>query len=946
MNKEADIQGLAINLIDWYWASGCKRQGIYELPASSWLSQLYTLMKDAKSVREALAEERPAMAIWGPSQTGKSTLISAYIDGHGAIAADDESSAGTGTGLHWAGGNPFYFMAPLVDDVEKLPWYLPRKVLNPYNKGMDGSSCLSRFVPGSLDGAPGTLKVRRPNYPVELKMVSPAELWHALARGYSTECYGPNKGDTTKWDLDKFKKKLHAFKTLNPARKAEMDREAYEAVHDFCEVLIDLAESDDPMFRQLGLNTSELASTLRALLQEPALLQSRDSALEFAAQILWDGYKPLTDYYRTMADTYLACMGKNGIWAGKRIYCSLEAAALFLNMGACNISYAPMPDNARAPEAILKTLIGKLGWREDDADIIIACEDGMPARLAETPEQFCIHQGLVWELVIPINLANLQDHPIPDAPQRPNALKEYLKDADILDFPGVGNETKSMETRIILDEAEIRDIRSRAAKPDATGAEKERAKRCFTPQLFFKEILKRGKTASIVSTYAKRLNIDAFSIFQGIRGYRCPNADQLINGVKAWWKHATPEYFRNPKGPSPLPLNLTLTWWATQLNKAVNPNDSNIYGVIEDIVSNLGPIRDPGTCTTFAIHNHKSPDRDFAVITYDFNPGSERYNNLMKETAFARQFANPVSRKSFDQMITDKDTGGAEYFFTEIRRQVLQARANEKTNRILRLKNRCHELASSAKTLFKQYEIYPNPKPTDTRREHLKAFLARLDAIVEDAKAKANDKPTMPEINLALRNLLNVDFETLSSVPQARARINADHLSGQFECWITAQCARCGEKGAGLHPTDPDWRVLGIDSTESLRVVLKALSKSFTDKEVNAAVTWLARLVDYNEAANADTVDLRRPLAIRMGNLLSCGDRGMHTTLKPDDVLDPATMPDADLAAYLYFVEPALQNMHSLADKTIVEMKRPDQPGDDELVALCAHHDINPLKDS
>lgn len=946
MNKEADIQGLAVNLIDWYWASGCKRQGIYELPASSWLSQLYTLMKDGKSVREALTQERPAMAIWGPSQTGKSTLISAYIDGHGALPADDESTAGSGTGLHWEGGNPFYFMAPLVTDVEKLPWYLPRKVLNPYNKGMDGSSCLSRFVPGSLDGTPGTLKVRRPKYPVELKMVSPAELWHALARGYSTECYGPNKGGTTQWDLDKFKKKLHAFKTLNAARKGGMDREAYEAVHDFCEVITDLAESDDPMFRGLGLNTGELASVLRSLLEEPALLQSRDAALEFAAQILWDGYKPISDYYRTMADTYLACMGKNGIWAGKNLYCSLEAAALFLNMGACNISFAPMPDNARAPEAILKTLISKLGWREEEGDIIIACEDGMPARLAETPEQFCIHQGLVWELVIPINIANLQDHPIPDAPQRPNALKEYLKDADILDFPGVGNETKSMETRIILDEAEMWDIRARATKPDATGAEKERAKRCFTPQLFFKEILKRGKTASIVSTYAKRLNIDAFSIFQGIRGYRCPNADQLINGVKAWWKHATPDYFKNPKGPSPLPLNLTLTWWATQLNKAVNPNDSNIYGVIEDIVSNLGPIRDPGTCTTFAIHNHKSPDRDFAVISYDFEPGSERYTNLMKETAFARQFANPVSRKSFDQMILDKDTGGAEYFFTEIHRQVLQARSDDKTNRILRLKARSRELAAEAETLFKQYEIYPNPKPRDTRREHLEAFLARLNPIVEDARAKAKNKPTMPEINLALRNLLNVDFESLSSIPQTRARINTDHLKDQFQRWVTAQCARCGENGIGTHSSDPDWRVLGIDGEETMRESLNALVQSILQEEMDAAAAWLGRLVDYNEAANADTVDLRRPLAIRMANLISCDKRGAHTTLNPDDALDPASAPDADTSAYLYFVEPAIQRMRFLAGRNIIPIKRPDQPGDAELVALCGRHDIKPIKAS
>ncbi len=935
MNNAEDIQGLARDLTDWYWALGRKREGVYELPASGWVNQLYTLLKESQAVDEALSQPRPAMAIWGPSQTGKSTLISAYIDGHAALT-DDEGKAGVGTGLHWEGGNPFYFMAPLVSDVNTLPWYLPRKVLNPYNKGMDGSSCLSRFVPGTLDGAKGTMKVLHPQYPVEMKMVTPRDLWHALARGYSTECYGPRKGDTTKWDLDLFRRQYKAFARTHPAPKGALDRDAYETMHDFCEVISDLAESDDPMFRGLGLDTSALESELRALLEESAFLASRDAALAFAAEILWDGYEPLTNLYRTMADTYLRLLGKGGLWTGKKVYCSLEATALFLNMGACNISFTPMPDNPRAPEAILKTLIGKLGWREENGAVFIACEDSMPARLASTPEDFSIFQGLVWELVIPINVANLSDHPFPEAPERPNAFKDYLMDADILDFPGVGNETKSLETRIIMDADLMREIKSRANKADATGADKERATRCFTPQLFFKEILKRGKTASIVSTYAKRLNMDAFSIFQGLRGYKCPNADQLINGVKAWWRHATPEYFRNPRGPSPLPLNLTLTWWATQLNKAVNPNDSNIYGVIEDVVSNLGQIRNPETCTTFAIHNHKSPDRDFAEVKQDFAPGSVRYNNLMKETAFARQFASPVSRKSFDCMVTDKATGGAEYFFVEARRSILAVRGKDATNRIVRLKTRQRELAAGAAALFKQYEIFPNPKPRDKRREVLEAFLAKLDAKVADASPAE-----MRAINHAVRHLLNVDYESLMPVPPSRARANGDHLAGQFQQWVTSQCARCTAEGRGAKASDPDWRALGIENPEAMREILASLVKSIAP-DTDAAVTWLGALAEYHGGRGEDT-DLRRPLAMKMANLVCYGRAGAHIVAKPDEAPDERKV-DPEKAAYTYFLEPALLRMKALAAREIVPIKRPDQPGDNELVKLCDAYGINPLK--
>jgi hypothetical protein len=935
MNNAEDIQGLARDLTDWYWALGRKRQGVYELPAPGWVNQLYSLLKESQAVDEALSQPRPAMAIWGPSQTGKSTLISAYIDGHAALT-DDEAKAGVGTGLHWEGGNPFYFMAPLVSDVNSLPWYLPRKVLNPYNKGMDGSSCLSRFVPGTLDGAAGTMKVLHPQYPVEMKMVTPRDLWHALARGYSTECYGPRKGDTTKWDLDLFRRQYKAFVRTHPAPKGALDRDAYETMHDFCEVISDLAESDDPMFRGLGLDSSALESELRALLEESAFLASREAALDFAAQILWDGYEPLSNLYRTMADTYLRHLGKDGIWTGKKVYCSLEATALFLNMGACNISFAPMPDNPRAPEAILKTLIGKLGWREENGAVFIACEDSMPARLAATPEDFCIFQGLVWELVIPINVANLSARPFPEAPERPNAFKDYLMDADILDFPGVGNETKSLETRIIMDADLMREIKSRAGRADATGADKERAMRCFTAQLFFKEILKRGKTASIVSTYAKRLNMDAFSIFQGLRGYKCPNADQLINGVKAWWRHATPEYFRNPRGPSPLPLNLTLTWWATQLNKAVNPNDSNIYGVIEDVVSNLGQIRNPETCTTFAIHNHKSPDRDFAEVKQDFAPGSVRYNNLMKETAFARQFANPVSRKSFDEMVSDKATGGAEYFFVEARKSILAVRGKDATNRIVRLKARQSELAAGAAALFKQYEIFPNPKPRDKRREVLEAFLAKLDAKVAEASPAE-----MRAVNHAARHLLNVDYESLMPVPPSRARANGDHLAGQFQQWVTSQCARCTAEGRGAKALDPDWRVLGIENPEAMREVLASLVKSIAP-DTDAAVTWLGALAEYHAGRGEDT-DLRRPLAMKMANLVCYGKTGAHTVAKPDEAPDERKV-DPEKAAFTYFLEPALLRMKALAARQIVPIKRPDQPGDGELVKLCGAYGVNPLK--
>ncbi len=937
MMKECDITGLAGGLVDWYWNAGRRRSGGYELSLSGWVNQLYSTASEAAAVEDALRNRRPAMAIWGPSQTGKSTLISAYIDGEADICAD-EAQAGLGTGLHWPGGEGFYFMAPMVEKPEDLPHFLTRKVLNPYNKGMDGSSCLSRFMPGTIDGAEGTFKVVHPAHPAQMKMVTPRDLWHALARGYSTECYGPERGDTTKWNLDLLRKKLRQYVQQKPApRGSTPDRAAYEALHDFCGVICELAESDDPTFRGLGADMKELSALLDGMLEEPALLHSRDAVLAFAAQILWDGFDKISGMYRAMTDTYLTLVGKGGQWEGKRVFCSLKATALFLNMGACEISYKPMPDNPLAPEAILKTMISRLGWREKEGDIIIDCVEGMPHSLAQTPEQFCIIQGLVWELVIPINLANLKDRPFSAAPQRPNALKEYLKVADILDFPGVGNEKKSMVQKIILDDALAGSIRVRAASPDATSEDRERVKFCFTAQVFFKEVLKRGKTASIVSTYARRLNMDAFSVFQGIRTTSCPNADQIINGVRAWWRHAMPEYFQNQRGPSPMPLNLALTWWAGKLNMAKNVNDSNIYGVIEEVVASLGPVRAPGTCTTFAIHNHKSPDRDNAVIKEDFSPGSPRYNNLMKESAFARQFANPVSRRSFDEMVQDLDTGGAEYFFTQVRQQILDLRSGGGVDRIARLEARRGEICAQMLTLFRQNEIFPNPKPRDTRREKLEAFLSDLES-----RVAATPASRMQALNLALRNLLNVDFEALEQVPMDRRRIGVEFVQQQYQRWINAQAARCAQDGLPVRRQDPDWRLLGMDGPDRMREVLDALAKSVAP-DMDATTAWLLNLVTHNSRF-ADEVDLRRPLAIKMANLINFGAGGAHTCARPDDLVFADKVPGPDRAHYAYFVEPALGRLRTLARREVIPVKRPDQPGDAELAALCARHGINPLK--
>ena len=108
-------------------------------------------------------------------------------------------------------------------------------------------------------------------------------------------------------------------------------------------------------------------------------------------------------------------------------------------------------------------------------------------RPLDGPEDFGIIQGLVWELVIAVNRDNLAD----------NAFKAFIEKADLLDFPGVERGGKeSPADRIDLDILTEKKQRGEyLTQPNPTGHD---------PLHFFCKLLKRGKTSSIVCTYAQR----------------------------------------------------------------------------------------------------------------------------------------------------------------------------------------------------------------------------------------------------------------------------------------------------------------------------------------------------------------------------------------------------------------------------------------------------------
>ena len=203
--KPAQLEQISQDCVDWFWKFGRQRKGTFEVPIGTWLDAVCRIRDRARTMDRVGQNPKPCMAIWGPSQTGKSTLLSGYLD-----APDDP--LGEHSALKWHDAEPVRF----VIGSDKSDRVL---VLNPFNQGSDASGCVSRFV--LCDSVPD------PAHPVEVLLAGEAQIMHALAVGYESECQEKNsRGEVTYWDGDSLRVLLEKFRAAGPALP-----EAYEKLH-------------------------------------------------------------------------------------------------------------------------------------------------------------------------------------------------------------------------------------------------------------------------------------------------------------------------------------------------------------------------------------------------------------------------------------------------------------------------------------------------------------------------------------------------------------------------------------------------------------------------------------------------------------------------------------------------------------------------------------------
>jgi hypothetical protein len=920
--ETANALKLADELVAWYWEHGIKRPGLYALATNDWLRRLYTCQRRLAQAESAAQDPRQAFALWGPSQSGKSTLLSNFLDQLvWSNLKEGELVNGTLSALYWSGGDPCVFYVSLpMDQLGRA-----RDVIsvNPFTGGRDASAVLTRFVRGSLRPVPGVYHVSEPKHPVEVRLLGEAQVLQALALGYDGECLGaPSQlWQQREWTQTELRNVLDAF-ALNHRvpDKAPVSREAYAVVHDLCEVLEDLVFSGLRRFQRLRTDAREAEEwrgLVHSLLAQPCLVTRPEFAREFVAQVLWDGSAPITRHY-------LELLRKRKVlqehWGNRLVRCSMRVAALLLNMDAYDLierRQQPLPSFRQEVRA---------------DEVLLDCEaSGLPAAPCETVKDFGLLQGLVWEIIMPVNFDNL---PATLTNGQPNTFRGFLEQGDLLDFPGVANDVAGKSTRI----AAWDDI-------SETDAKRLNEEQVFSSYRFFAKILKRGKTASIVNTYAKRYTIDGFTIFLFLDQNPPANADQVLNGIRTWWACMAPDFNPDEARRSPLPLNLALTWWKPLYDTCNNfwRKNEEYYSTKRDIVKKLGRVSDANIVwTTFALNYYNIPrgkPADESVTP------AYLFDNLTKEKELRTQFRTPECVASIRAMLEDRETGGASYLVGQLAAQLRELSSGGRFNR----KQVLHQIrvreTADLDALLRGQHMFPPPEARDIRREQLVQFQKGLREATQ-RKRPGGDveyvrEEQMRHINHALRELLNVNYPDLEILPSSNNDIRPEFIQKQFLVWARKQAGRW-RPSAG--PPDEsnlqaDWNLLGLTSQAVVEAYLSSMVESLAPGQLQEVADWLKRDVrpGNNHPSQAAGDGHRREkhlpfLAVRMSNLL-LGHAQIQGGLLEDDETKPPS--------YRTLVGPFVEEqLPALIDAPVRSKTMVQIPGTRELRDLCSKYGV------
>ena len=795
---------LASDSIQWYWEHGIQRDPFNAL-SSVWLDDLYRVRATAEQILAAVAAVKPCMAVWGPSQSGKSTLLSKYLD----------DAPGGPHPLDWSEDNNPEHRARFsrTADADHDPQVI---CLNPFNQRSDASGCVTRYVLRDESEVPDHA------HPVEIKLSTPMQVMHALAAGYASECRPADAG-TVVWEEGSF---LAEIKKPTKCSEGEgRPREAFECLRDFADILELLIKSNEPRYQSLGRLDRWDSHIRTQLLGQAPMFRSSEEVIGLAETILWNGHEELN---RQFKDLCRKTTELSDIWGRRRIFCSLRTAAMLLDISAYEWFLNPAGEVARRVAEQIRALTYDI----QENRVVIGL--GHPHRLIRLDTDFGLLQGLVRELVVPLRKRAIMT--------RPGTFAEFMRKADLLDFPGVALQSIQHD-RVQINLATL--------KPSEF------------PRLLT-QVLKRGKTSSVVAGYASTLSLDSFSILLRITQYPA-QPRQLISGIEMWWKCFDPHFdpYRTEPGRPPLPLNLVLTFVGQLISDVVASGVGQGLAPVCQRLGQLGIVSNPKLATLLTTNYPQW--QEGMILGTDRKPLADSSKlqkaskDIQEDRDFGKWLENETSRKSFDAMLNDQS--GTDYLFEVAAGQFNRA---AKSALLVKLAN-----DNMGRFLVLLENALPDAMDERTRRNTL---LEEVRRSLGDALNRHDRVTAVPNklqgpadisaaCSLAIRTLMCVDGAKLDPVPlhaKHEGVIFADFVQAQYHRWIDTQ------------GSIPHVDYIGLADPVLRKRFMRYLVEATPIQEVGE---WIRKYLG-DVRQDSDARDARSYVAMRMSNALWQGPAG------------------------------------------------------------------------
>lgn len=772
LGRVAACRRTADSLIAWFWRDGSKRAGRYQLPVR-WLSSVYRHRDVAAAADGSLARRAQTCAVWGPSQSGKSTLLSDFID-----SPDSADSA-----LCWPGGSPFRFRGS--DEYENA--------LNPYNTRGDASSCVTRFTASD--------HVDDPANPVTLTFATRRQMLQALAAGYLLECRLEYPGQARRdWDSAQIRALLNRDTPSQPT----LQQEPVELLLDTVSVIDRLIDDEHPRYQKLRGSDTEWDQSLReTIIEDPVRASSLPRAEALAFELLWDGDDKLTALYRQLESYRVRLANRFG---DRPVRISLKLASLLLDIDAYPVlKQRDSQDRKRSSE--LQRLL--MGMRvRVEADRVLIDSQGAGTPLLDRIEDFGLFQALAWELTVPLRRDFVRG--------RSEQAANFLDTFDVLDVPGVARQYQKAKSQKL-------DLK----KSDVTDTE------------LLIQVIKRGKTATIISRHAEQMSIDALLLLLPGGAYPAQPA-QLIGGVQAIWHAWNPDY-RPEQGPPPVPVAVCLTMMSQLIDEmAAVGSEKFDMGKLDHMVADLGPIVHPNV-------------RNMFTTTYPHLPVGRFQTSMEIIRArilpvifdiqwFKERFRTQREKASLKAMLNDAD-GGVGYLLEAVASLISGSGRPG-------LENRIDALSESISASVLRALPVRDPK-TDKYREVMLKLVSAIEHRV--AQPGSRDQDVAQAVSYELRRAFSFGASDFKDYPESIGReidLASTYLRAELDQWVTGRV---------------DGRVLAkfdLDADEQA-MVFDAVRKSV---DVNLVAEWCVRtfghVVDSQRAEH-----VRRYIAVKCASL-------------------------------------------------------------------------------